>query len=231
MAFHVSTYGVPKQMPLRRVLKRTVFAVAVLLVSPLILAARLESLTSNGEGFFTCFGEGLSILPGRLGSFLRLAYYWGTLQSCTMDVVFSFGTKINHRAAEIGSYVLFGSYCNVGVVTIGDHVLIASRVSIPSGARQHDASSQSPCIPDSTPRLQRVHIGSNVWIGEGAIILADVDTRCIIGAGAVVTRTIPSGATVVGNPAKVHSRYPAAQPDGGEPTEATTTDSARDPLS
>ena len=94
MAFHVSTYGVPKQMPLRRVLKRTVFAVAVLLVSPLILAARLESLTSNGEGFFTCFGEGLSILPGRLGSFLRLAYYWGTLQSCTMDVVFSFGTKI-----------------------------------------------------------------------------------------------------------------------------------------
>ena len=107
-------------------------------------------------------------------------------------------------------------------------MLIASRVSIPSGARQHDASSQSPCIPDSTPRLQRVHIGSNVWIGEGAIILADVDTRCIIGAGAVVTRTIPSGATVVGNPAKVHSRYPAAQPDGGEPTEATTTDSARD---
>jgi acetyltransferase-like isoleucine patch superfamily enzyme len=204
-----------------------VFGVAALVVSPLIVVARLESLLSDQEGFFTCFGEGLSVIPGKIGCFFRLAYYWGTLQSCAMDVVFSFGTKINHRTAEIGSHVVFGSYCNVGIVTIGDHVLIASRVSIPSGARQHDVSNHSQCITDSKPFFQRVHIGSNVWIGEGAIILADVDARCVIGAGAVVVRAIPSGATAAGNPARVISQHSA--PDlGGQPADEAANDSATD---
>ena len=49
-----------------------------------------------------------------------------------------------------------------------------------------------------------VGIGANVWIGAAAIILPGITVGddAIIGAGAVVTRDVRPGATVVGNPAK-----------------------------
>ena len=56
------------------------------------------------------------------------------------------------------------------------------------------------------------HPGDNVWLGGGVIVLADVtigeDT--VVGAGAVVTRDLPSGVVAVGNPARVIRRL-----DGG----------------
>jgi maltose O-acetyltransferase len=50
-----------------------------------------------------------------------------------------------------------------------------------------------------------MRIGENVWIGSGAIILPGVTIGddAIIGAGSVVTRDVPAGATVMGNPARV----------------------------
>jgi maltose O-acetyltransferase len=51
-----------------------------------------------------------------------------------------------------------------------------------------------------------VEIGSNVWIGGGAILLAGVriGDGAIIGAGAVVTRDVAPATTVLGNPARLH---------------------------
>jgi maltose O-acetyltransferase len=50
-----------------------------------------------------------------------------------------------------------------------------------------------------------VRIGSDVWIGGGAIVLPGVaiGDGAVIGAGSVVTRDVPAGATVVGNPARI----------------------------
>ena len=50
-----------------------------------------------------------------------------------------------------------------------------------------------------------VTIGSDVWIGGGAIILPGVriGARAVIGAGSVVTRDVPEGAFAAGNPCRV----------------------------
>ncbi len=50
-----------------------------------------------------------------------------------------------------------------------------------------------------------ITIGSDVWIGAGAIILDNVKIGdgCVIGAGAVVTKSVPSYSVAVGVPAKV----------------------------
>lgn len=49
------------------------------------------------------------------------------------------------------------------------------------------------------------HIRGGVKIGAYAIILGDIEIgeNAVIGAGAVVTKSIPAGATVVGNPARI----------------------------
>lgn len=59
-----------------------------------------------------------------------------------------------------------------------------------------------------------VRIGKNVWIGGAAILLPSITVgdNAIIGAGSVVTRDVPDGATIVGNPARqVRSRSDQAR--------------------
>jgi maltose O-acetyltransferase len=50
-----------------------------------------------------------------------------------------------------------------------------------------------------------IEIGSDVWIGGGAIILAGVriGSRSVIGAGSVVTRDVPEGTFAAGNPCRI----------------------------
>ncbi len=50
-----------------------------------------------------------------------------------------------------------------------------------------------------------VEIGSDVWVGGGAIILPGVriGSRAVIGAGSVVTRDVPAGVFAAGNPCRV----------------------------
>ena len=50
-----------------------------------------------------------------------------------------------------------------------------------------------------------IEIGSDVWIGGGAIILPGVriGERAVIGAGSIVTRDVPAGTFAAGNPCRV----------------------------
>ena len=54
-------------------------------------------------------------------------------------------------------------------------------------------------------RNRQIHIGCNVWLGAGAIILRGVTIgdNSIVGAGSVVTKDVPANVIVVGNPARV----------------------------
>lgn len=86
-------------------------------------------------------------------------------------------------------------------VRIGDGTQIGPGVQILGADHPRDPAQRRAMLEFGQP----VRIGANVWIGAGAIILPGVTMGddAIIGAGSVVTRDVPAGATVVGNPARV----------------------------
>ena len=93
-----------------------------------------------------------------------------------------------------------------GTLYIGDRVAIAQRVLIilASDPNWSELRSKVEIVRGS------VRIGSDAWIGAGAIILPNVTIgeQAIVGAGAVVTKNVPPGAIVVGNPARVLRKVP-----------------------
>ena len=88
-----------------------------------------------------------------------------------------------------------------GNIYIGDNVMFAPNVVV--------ATAGHPIIPElRMKRLQfnkDVHIGKNVWVGAGAILMPGVKIgdNTVIGAGSVVTKDIPSDVVAVGNPCRV----------------------------
>ena len=188
-------------MSLVRVLKRGLFAAAVLVVWPMWLVAWLERRLSASEEVFLMCAQLLALMPGLPGAYLRSAYYVGTLERCDWEVRIGFGSLFVKRAASMARHASMGNYCVIGNADIGEAVMIGSRVSVPSGKRQHlDDAGQ---LSGSAGHFDRVRIGAHSWIGEGAIVLADIGMQSIVGAGAVVTHAMPGQSLVSGNPAKV----------------------------
>lgn len=89
---------------------------------------------------------------------------------------------------------------DVAEVTIGAGSQIGPAVQIYTAEHPRDAALRRAGKEFGRP----VRIGSNVWIGGGAIVLPGVTVGddAIVGAGSVVTRDVPAGATVFGNPAR-----------------------------
>ena len=109
-----------------------------------------------------------------------------------------YGTNI-----ELGERVFFNFNCvvlDVCRVRIGDHTLIGPAVQIYTAMHPMDAA-QRRLAEFGKP----VDIGSDVWIGGGAIILPGVriGSRAVIGAGSVVTRDVPDQMFAAGNPCRV----------------------------
>jgi acetyltransferase-like isoleucine patch superfamily enzyme len=185
---------------IRNLLKRFAFGVAFLLVSPLALLSWCEKRLSKSDILFTMIAQSLALIPGIIGSYLRSAFYVTALEGSSWEIYMGFGSYFSDRGASLEPCVYIGAYCILGTVTMDEGATVASRVSIPSGKRQHldDKGNFT-----STPRFDRVRIGAKTWIGEGAIVLADVGSSCIISAGAVVLKEIPEGCLAGGNPAKI----------------------------
>lgn len=150
----------------------------------------------------------LSLVPGYAGLYLRREFYRLALSACSADCQISFGTVISHPGTRIGARVYIGLHCNLGLCDVGDDVLFGSDVHILSGSRQHAFDDRDRPINTQGGAFERVHIGADTWIGNGARVLADVGARCVVGAGAVVTRPIPDGSIAVGHPARVVGQRP-----------------------
>jgi maltose O-acetyltransferase len=103
----------------------------------------------------------------------------------------------------LGERVYFNFNCvvlDVCRVTIGDFSQIGPAVQIYTAMHPLNAAAR---------RQQEfgkpVEIGSDVWIGGGAVICPGVTigSKTVIGAGSVVTKDIPDGVIAVGNPCRV----------------------------
>lgn len=196
-------------MSLRRTAKGIAFAVAFVLLLPLIVLTWLEKRL-GAELVFVTVSQLLSLLPGPLGAPFRAAYYAATLDECSWEVSIGFGSQFTHRHARVGSHVSTGRYCIIGHAVIEPNVRIASRVSVPSGKHQH-VDAGGDVVAET--RFESVRIGADSWIGEGAIVLADVGRRCIVAAGAVVVRAVDDDQVVGGNPAKQLRQQAPRAPD------------------
>ena len=109
-----------------------------------------------------------------------------------------------------GKHVFIGDYfysnfnltlVDDGKIEIGDNVMIGPNVSIITAG--HPVSPK--CRLKGLQYNADVKIGNNVWIGAGVNVLPGViiGDNSVIGAGAVVTKDIPSNVVAVGNPARV----------------------------
>jgi acetyltransferase-like isoleucine patch superfamily enzyme len=188
-------------MSLARLLKRFLFVAAAMVVWPLWLLSWLERRLGLGEEAFLFGAQLLALMPGLPGAFLRSAYYVGTLERCHWEVRIGFGSIFVKRAASMARHASMGNYCVIGNADIGEGVMIGSRVSVPSGKRQH--FDESGRLSATAGKFDRVRIGARSWVGEGAIVMADVGTQSVVGAGAVIVGAVPAHSLVSGNPARV----------------------------
>jgi UDP-2-acetamido-3-amino-2,3-dideoxy-glucuronate N-acetyltransferase len=131
------------------------------------------------------------------------------------------GTKIWHFS-HIMSNCVIGEKCNIGQnvvispeVVLGKNVKIQNNVSLYTGVTCDDDVFLGPsCVftnvinPRSAVNRRseyaKTHVGKGATIGANATIVCghDIGAFAFIGAGAVVTKTVPDYALVVGNPAR-----------------------------
>jgi acetyltransferase-like isoleucine patch superfamily enzyme len=171
---------------------------------PLIIISKLEEwlLSKDTDVVFQFCGQAIALIPGLPGVFFRRAFYSLTIESCSRHCHIGFGSYFSHRSVTVEKHVYIGSYSIIGTAHLSEHCLIGSRASILSGKELHVLGEDGLWTPYSAERATKIRLERNVWVGEGAIIIADVGEGSMIGAGSVVTTKTKAHILVAGNPAR-----------------------------
>jgi acetyltransferase-like isoleucine patch superfamily enzyme len=146
-----------------------------------------------------------------------------TIRSCSRLDVFPFNRfelganstiedfcTINNASGNIyiGSRTRIGiGSVMIGPVNIGDDVRLAQNIVVT--ALNHNYQDISIPISEQGIKVEQIYIGDETWIGANAVILPGVfiGKHCVVAAGSVVTRNIPSYSVVAGNPARIIKQY------------------------
>lgn len=192
--------------------QKIVFALCLAATAPLYLLYRL----TRSRSLFAGQGQFLSLVPGKIGSYLRVAYYSKTLERCGTTGYIGFGTFFAHPEVELGAGYYIGSYNIIGMAKIGDHATIASHVSILSGKNQHGYREIGKPIQEQPGVYRRITIGENCWIGNGAVIMDDLGLQNVVAAGSVVTSRTGDFEVLAGNPARVVKTLAANPEESGQ---------------
>ncbi len=188
---------------MRNLLKKVALALSLAAVSPFALLEIALRATFRKDVFFLAQSQTISLIPGKFGSYIRNAYYHLTLQSCPLDCYFAFGMTFTHSAVSVGHRVYVGSYSMIGMASIGDDSMISDHVHVLSGGRQHSTTISDIPFQRQPVCFSSVSIGNNVWIGTRCVVMQDIGRDCIIGAGSVVNKPLPSKCLAAGVPARV----------------------------
>lgn len=106
---------------------------------------------------------------------------------------------------EIGDHVVISRGVHIVAfehITIGDHCMLGEYTSVRDANHRRSTRPMRDSGHDSAP----IHLETNVWVGRGACVLAGVHVgaHSIVGANAVLTRSLPAGSVATGVPALAH---------------------------
>jgi virginiamycin A acetyltransferase len=190
-------------MTLREFLKSAARGAASVVVAPIVASFAIRSRLLGPDRALQSTSEWMALLPGLPGQYARRAFLAHALAGFHPTAVVECGTVFCRAAARVDANVYVGAGCRLGAVHLERDVLIASGVHVPSGASSHEFADMSRPIREQPRAEQMVRIGAGAWIGECALVMADVGAEAVVGAGAVVTRPLPGWTVSAGVPARV----------------------------
>ncbi len=188
---------------MKQILKFLINLFFLLLVAPFILLYLILSTVFNKDECLHGFSQFMSLFPGKIGNYLRYAFYRFTLNKCEADTVISFNVILSHQDTDIEHGAYIGPQCNIGKCRIGRDTLLGSGVHILSGKNQHHFDNAGTPIKQQGGVFTKVSIGRNCWLGNNSVVMANIGDNSIVAAGAVVVNDVPPNSVVGGNPATV----------------------------
>jgi UDP-2-acetamido-3-amino-2,3-dideoxy-glucuronate N-acetyltransferase len=161
----------------------------------------------------------------RMGPRVRLAPFVN-LYGCEIGADTRLGAFVEiQRDAVVGRRCKVSSHTFIcsGVV-VEDEVFIGHGVVFINDRDPRATNGDGTPKADSDWRMERTVVRRGASIGSGSTILCGIEIgeRAMVGAGAVVTRNVPAGVVVVGNPARA-IRSERSIGDAGPSTRGTST--------
>lgn len=179
------------------------------------------NISIKGYGFFSAlylfFCKCITLLFYPKAKIIRLPFFFRGAKNIEIGKSVSLGVGCRIESYEggkiyIGDNVQINDYLHLGsasLVFIDKNCLIASKVFITDhnhgNTKDGNALDQTLIPQDRKLESQPVKINQSVWIGENVVILPGVEIGeySIIGASAVVTKSVPPFSIACGNPARV----------------------------
>ena len=188
---------------MKNVFKQVLFLLCAVIIFPVTLLYLILSMLFSRDSVLSGFSQFLSLMPGKIGVYMRGGFYRFAFTHCSPNAVISFMVLFSQADTEIAEGVYLGPQCNIGRCRIGKNTLLGSGVHVMSGKGQHSFEELDIPIKDQGGHFEKISIGQSSWIGNGAMIMANIGEGCVIGAGSVVISDLPDFAIAAGNPAKV----------------------------
>ena len=132
----------------------------------------------------------------RLKNFLMIRLGKTTPEELTVNACIQKGMKVGKNCHGLSAATI--DYAHCWLIEIGDNVTFAPQVYLLA----HDASTKR--YLDYT-KIAKIKIEDNAFIGARALIMPGVTIgkNAIVAAGSIVTKSVPEGSVVGGNPAKI----------------------------